>query len=107
MKVVSDIGLIKNFKKSTCMITRTYKFGKRTFKIAQIELFGEEDEYIRFAVDIEIDEKTSQINIVSNFISVATGKELPRLVTIDDKDLILGLMKDIQEDTNDTQIETN
>ena len=107
MVVASDIGLIKNFKKSTCRIIRSYRFKKRNFKIAQVELFGEKDDYIRFDVDIEIDENTPQVNIVSNFIAIATGKELPRLVTIDDKNLILELIKDIREDTNDTQTDTN
>ena len=107
MNFISEIDLIKNFKTSNCNLIRSYKFGKSNYKVVQVELFGDNDDYIRFSVDIEVDNTTSKAKIVSRFISVATGKAVPKLVTIDNQDLILNLIKNIQGDINDDQITTN
>lgn len=102
MKFVSEIDIIKNFKRSKVTIIRSYKFGKKDLKIVEIELFGSNDDYIRFSTDIEFLKPTG-IKLASKFLTMCTGKSIPKTITIDEPELIINLMKDIQEATDDTQ----
>lgn len=99
---------MKNFKSSSCKIIRSYNFGKKRFKIAEVEIFGNNQEYLRFAVDIEVKRETSElIGLASKFITIETGKDMPELITVDEPELVLNFIKDIREDTDDTQTRTN
>lgn len=106
MKLVSEIGIIKKFSKSKVTIIRNYKFGKKNLKIVEIELFGEDGDYIRFTADVEF-LNPSGVELASKFITICTGESMPEMVTVDRPELITNLMKDVQEDRDDTQINFN
>ena len=106
MKLVSEIDIIRNFEKSKVTIIRNYKFRKKDLKIVEIELFGKDDVYIRFSADVEF-LNPSGVELASKFITITNGKHIPETVTVDKPELITNLMKDIREDTDDTQTNLN